>query len=254
MALRDPLEPSPARGKLTRLEQAEKLLGHRFTNQALLAESLTHRSALQPKRRGKSPAKSNERLEFVGDRVLGLIVAEWLIERFPHEPEGALGRRHAYLVSRRVLAELADAAGLAGALDIGISEAKAGVANLANVLGDAMEALIGALYLDAGLDPARGFIRRVWGAELDAMAEPPTDPKTELQEWLMARGLPLPEYRVSSRSGPSHQPEFLMIVAGGGQEGTGSAGSKRLAERDAAADLLARLQSAELSSSSMKTT
>ena len=243
MALRDPLEPSVARHQLTRLQQAEALLGHDFANQALLAEALTHRSALQPKRRGKVPTTSNERLEFVGDRVLGLIVAEWLIHRFPKEPEGALGRRHAYLVSRRVLAELADRAGLSEALDIGASEAKAGVAHLANVLADAMEALIGALYLDSGFDPARNFVRRVWGPELDAMTEPPTDPKTELQEWLMARGLPLPEYRVAARSGPSHQPEFEMIVSGNGQEGTGTAGSKRLAERDAAADLLAKLQS-----------
>lgn len=242
VAIRNSLEPSPARGKLTRLEQAETLLGHHFANQALLAESLTHRSALQTKRRGKSPVNSNERLEFVGDRVLGLIVAEWLIERFPKEPEGALGRRHAYLVSRRVLAELADGAGLSNALEIGVSEARSGVGHLANVLADAMEALIGALFLDAGLDPARAFVRRIWGPELDAMAEPPTDPKTELQEWLMARGLPLPAYRVTSRSGPPHQPEFNMVVAGGGYEGSGSAGSKRIAERDAAADLLARLQ------------
>ena len=97
-------------------------------------------------------------------------------------------------------------------------------------------------YLDAGLPPARDFVRRIWGPELDAMAEPPTDPKTELQEWLMARGLPLPEYRVTSRSGPPHQPEFIMVVTGGSQEGVGTAGSKRLAERDAAADLLAKLQ------------
>ena len=242
MAIRDPLEPAPARRHLTRLQQAEALLGHTFTNQALLTESLTHRSALPPKRHGKVPVNSNERLEFVGDRVLGLIVAEWLIERFPLEPEGALGRRHAYLVSRRVLAELSDRAGLSKALDIGVSEAKAGVAQLANVLADAMEALIGAVFLDAGLDPARAFVRRIWGPELDAMAGPPTDPKTELQEWLMARGLPLPEYRVTSRSGPPHQPEFTMIASGGGQEGAGSAGSKRLAERDAAADLLAKLQ------------
>jgi ribonuclease-3 len=242
MAVRDPLEPTPARRHLTRLQQAEVLLGHTFRNQALLTESLTHRSALQPKRRGKALVNSNERLEFVGDRVLGLIVAEWLIERFPLEPEGALGRRHAHLVSRRVLAELSDRAGLSEALDIGVSEAKAGVGHLANVLADAMEALIGALFLDAGLDPARAFVRRIWGPDLDAMAEPPTDPKTELQEWLMARGLPLPEYRVTSRSGPPHQPEFHMTVSGNGQEGSGSAGSKRLAERDAAADLLAKLQ------------
>ena len=101
-----------------------------------------------------------------------------------------------------MLAELADQAGLAEALDIGVSEAKAGVAHLANVLADAMEALIGALYLDSGFDPARDFVRRIWGPELDAMTEPPTDPKTELQEWLMARGLPLPEYRVAARSRP----------------------------------------------------
>ncbi|MDT7951254.1 MAG: ribonuclease III [Acetobacteraceae bacterium] len=242
MADGNSLEPAPARDQLTRFEQAEELLGHRFANRGLLAESLTHRSALQPKRRGKSPVNSNERLEFIGDRVLGLLVAEWLVERFPLEPEGALGRRHAYLVSRRVLAELADRAGLSETLDIGVSEAKAGVGHLANVLADALEALMGAVYLDAGLDPARAFIRRIWGPELDAMAEPPTDPKTELQEWLMARGLPLPEYRVTSRSGPPHQPEFHMVAAGGGQEGSGAAGSKRLAERNAAADLLAKLR------------
>lgn len=247
MAVRDPLEPTPARGQLTspvnRLDLAEALLGHRFADRALLTEALTHRSALQPKRRGAARVNSNERLEFVGDRVLGLIVAEWLIQRFPREPEGALGRRHAHLVSRRVLAELGDQAGLAEALDIGASEAKAGVGHLANVLADAMEALIGGLFLDAGLDPARVFVRRVLGPELDAMAEPPTDPKTELQEWLMARGLPLPAYRVGSRSGPPHQPEFRIVVAGGGMEGAGTAGSKRLAERDAAAELLARLRS-----------
>ncbi len=242
MAVRDSLEPSPARHQLTRLERAEQLLGYTFTDRALLAEALTHRSALQPKRRGRSPNQSNERLEFVGDRVLGLVVAEWLVERFPNEPEGALGRRHAHLVSRRVLADLADRAGLSEALDIGVGEAKAGVGQLANVLADAMEALIGALHLHAGLDPARAFIRRIWGPELDGMTEPPTDPKTELQEWLMARGLPLPEYRVVTRSGPSHQPRFEMAVSGAGAEGTGAAGSKRLAERDAAADLLARLR------------
>ena len=251
MAVRDPLEPTPARGQLTlpvpsvdttRLERAEALLGHRFTDRALLTESLTHRSALQPKRRGAARTNSNERLEFIGDRVLGLVVAEWLIQRFPLEPEGALGRRHAHLVSRRVLAELGDQAGLSEALDVGVSEAKAGVGHLANVLADAMEALIGALYLDAGLDPARTFVRRILSPELDAMAEPPTDPKTELQEWLMARALPLPEYRVGARSGPPHQPEFRMLVTGGGREGAGTAGSKRLAERDAAADLLAQLR------------
>ncbi len=262
MAVRDPLEPAAARDHLTRrlqtadhlarrlqtadhltrrLQTAEALLGHGFADQDLLAEALTHRSALQGKRHGRRRNTSNERLEFVGDRVLGLVVAEWLIERFPDEQEGALGRRHAHLVSRRVLAEIADRAGLSEALAIGTNEAKAGVGQLANVLADAMEAGLGAVYLDGGLDPVRRFIRAAWGPELDAMDGPPKDPKTELQEWLMARGLPLPVYEVTERTGPSHAPEFVMQVSGGGQAGSGTAGNKRLAEREAAADLLAKL-------------
>lgn len=241
MAVRDQMEPSPARDHLSRVHLAETLLGHHFEDQAILEEALTHRSAAQSKRRGRKQANSNERLEFVGDRVLGLVVAEWLIERFPDEQEGALGRRHAHLVSRQILAEIADRAGLADALAIGPNEARAGVAQLATVLSDGMEAAIGALYLDGGLEAARRFVRTAWGPELDAMGEPPKDAKTELQEWLMARGLPLPVYRVAARSGPPHAPEFVMAVSGGGKEGTGTAGNKRLAERDAAADLLSRL-------------
>lgn len=241
MAVRDPLEPPAPRDQLTRAHLAETLLGHRFANPTILEEALTHRSAAQPKRRGRKTANSNERLEFVGDRVLGLVVAEWLIERFPSEQEGALGRRHAYLVSRQVLASIANRAGLADALSIGPSEARAGVAQLATVLSDGMEAAIGALYLDGGLDAARQFVRAAWSPELDAMVEPPKDAKTELQEWLMARALPLPVYRVAARTGPPHEPEFVIAVTGGGKEGRGTAGNKRLAERDAAADLLAKL-------------
>ena len=241
MAVRDSLEPAAARDQLSRAERAEALLDHHFSNRSILLEALTHRSATHPRRRGNRHTNSNERLEFVGDRVLGLVIAEWLIERFPAEQEGALGRRHAHLVSRQVLAEIADRAGLADALEIGPNEARAGVAQLATVLSDGMEAAIGALYLDGGLPAARRFVRAAWAAELDAMGEPPKDAKTELQEWLMARGLPLPVYRVSARSGPPHAPEFVMVVSGGGKEGTGTAGNKRLAERDAAADLLARL-------------
>ncbi len=224
-----------------RLALAERLIGHQFADQTLLAEALTHRSATQPTKRNRKPPNSNERLEFIGDRVLGLLMAEWLIERFPDEQEGALGRRHAHLVSRQVLAQIADQAGLSEALALGASEARAGVAQLANVLADAMEAVIGGLFLDGGLDPARRLVRAAWGPELDAMGAPPKDPKTALQEWLMARGLPLPTYRLSAQSGPSHAPAFVMTVSGGGGEGVGSAGTKRVAERDAAADLLAQL-------------
>ena len=226
---------------------AEAILGHSFAQPGLLREALTHRSAAHG-RRGKlrrgerRGVGSNERLEFIGDRVLGLIVAEWLIERFPDEQEGELGPRHAHLVSRRLLAEIADAAGMSAALAIAPGEARAGVGQLANVLADATEATIGALYLDGGLDPARRFIRGAWQFAMDAQVLPPKDPKTGLQEWLMARGLALPIYEVVERSGPSHAPEFVIAVAACGHTGTGRAGSKRIAERLAAAELLESLR------------
>jgi ribonuclease-3 len=226
---------------------AETILGHSFSRPALLHEALTHRSAAhgrrgQHRRGERRGVGSNERLEFIGDRVLALIMAEWLIERFPDEQEGELGPRHAHLVSRKVLAMIAETAGLSDALAIAPSEARAGVGQLANVLADAMEAMIGALYLDAGLDAAQRFVRTAWQSAMDALLLPPKDPKTALQEWLMARGLPLPIYRVTGRSGPSHAPEFVITVTACGETGTGRAGAKRLAERLAAAELLERLR------------
>ncbi len=225
---------------------AEAILGHGFRQPDLLREALTHRSAAhrqgkQLRRGDRRGVGSNERLEFIGDRVLGLLIAEWLIERFPLEQEGELGPRHAQLVSRKVLGEIAAAAGLSEALAIAPNEARAGVAQLTNVLADATEALIGAMFLDGGLDPARGFVRRAWLPAMDAQVLPPKDPKTALQEWLMARGKPLPIYGVVSNTGPSHGPSFVISVAAEGHAGTGTAGSKRLAERLAAADLLEKL-------------
>ena len=144
-------------------------------------------------------------------------------------------------MSRKVLASIAELAGLSAVLNVAPNEARAGVGQLANVLADAIEAAIGALYLDGGLDPARRFVRRTWSPAMDHMPLPPKDPKTALQEWLMARGLPLPIYVQDARSGPSHEPVFTISVTAGGHTGTGVAGSKRLAERDAAAALLERL-------------
>ena len=228
-----------------RQRAAEAILGHRFAQPMLLTEALTHRSAahrsqtLKPgERRGIG---SNERLEFIGDRVLGLLVAEWLIERFPDEQEGELGPRQAHLVSRRVVADVAEAAGLSKVLAIAPNEARAGVGSLANVLADAMEAALGALFLDGGLDPARRFVRAAWAPAMEGQAEPPKDAKTALQEWLMARGMPLPLYEVARRTGPSHAPEFVIRASGAGLHGTGTAGSKRMAERAAAEDLLRQL-------------
>jgi len=180
-------------------------------------------------------------MEFIGDRVLGLLIAEWLTERFPREQEGDLGRRLAVLVSQPVLAEVAEAIGLGEALAVAPGEAKAGVRRRATVLADALEAALGALYLDGGLGAAREFVRRAWVAVMERHEDPPKDAKTRLQEWVQARGLALPDYAVLSRVGPPHAPEFMVTVAVGDASGSGTAGSKRAAEQLAARDLLKTL-------------
>jgi ribonuclease-3 len=141
-----------------------------------------------------------------------------------------------------MLAVIAEQIGLPRILSIAPNEAKAGVGRLATVLADGLEAMIGALYLDGGLEPARRFVRGAWESHIDAQVAPPKDPKTELQEWALARGLALPLYHVDSREGPSHAPVFAISVTVDGRTGTGSAGSKRAAERAAAADLLGQLR------------
>ena len=203
----------------------------------MLREALTHRSVSA--RRG---GFSNERLEFLGDRVLGLVIAEWLTERFPKEQEGDLGSRLAHLVSQPALVAVAESIGLTAAISVAPGEARVGVKRRATVLADALEAIIGALYLDGGLAPARDFIRRAWEAPMRAQILPPKDAKSALQEWLMGRGRPVPNYEVVSREGPPHAPSFVITVASEGAAGEGRAGSKRAAEQEAAADLLRKLQ------------
>ena len=253
MAIRNPLEPPVHGHPLTfplasgDKPRAETILGHEFARPELLAEALTHRSAVIGTRlaRGRTArhggAGSNERLEFIGDRVLGLLIAEWLAERFPAEQEGQLGPRLALLVSQPVLAAIAEQLGLPAVLAVAPGESRAGVRKLATVLADAMEALIGAVYLDGGLEPARRFVRGAWEATMAGLTEPPKDSKTALQEWLLGRGMNLPNYVVLSREGPPHDPVFVIGVAAAGHEGRGTAGNKRAAERLAAADLLEKL-------------
>ncbi len=218
------------------LATIESILGHSFARPELLREAMTHRSATRPGARGSG---SNERLEFIGDRVLGLLMAEWLIERFPKEQEGDLGRRLALLVSQPVLAQVAEAIGLPSVLNVSPGEARAGVRRRGTVLADALEAALGALYLDAGLDGARDFFRRAWEGVMVALADPPKDAKTKLQEWVQARGLGLPNYRITARRGPPHAPEFEVTASAGAFSGVGTAGSKRAAEQLAAEALLA---------------
>ena len=213
-------------------------LGHAFAQPELLVQALTHRSAADPRR---SQLDSNERLEFLGDRVLALLIAEWLAERFPEEREGDLGKRLGVLVARDTLARVAEALDLAGVIRVPTSEGKAGLRERANVLADAVEALLGALYMDAGLPAARALVRREWEAHMGAEVKPPMSAKSRLQEYTLGRGLGLPEYRLVSTTGPSHQPIFVVAVAAAGREAEGLGESKRAAEQLAAEAWLAGL-------------
>lgn len=228
--------PSAGIASLSPLTDLSQRLGHRFGRPALLAEALTHGSTA-----GDS---SYERLEFLGDRVLGLLVAEMLYEHFKDEPEGALSKRFAALVQRDTLADVARAIGLGADLHLSPSEAQAGGRNNAAILSDALEAVIGALYLDGGLDVAKAFVERNWRPLLASSIKPPQDAKTALQEWAQARGLALPHYREVGRSGPAHDPIFSVEVSVVGQAPVTAEGrSKRQAEQAAAQLLLQRLTS-----------
>ncbi len=220
------------------MEAFAATLPHRFARPELLVEALTHRSAADPTRQ---LLDSNERLEFLGDRVLALAMAEWLAERFPQEREGALGKRLGVLVSAETLAQVAVRMKLGDALRVPPAEKRAGVGARASVLADAVEALLGALYLDGGLEPARALVRREWAPFVEVSSRPPVSPKTRLQEWLLGRGLGLPTYLLVSTEGPSHSPTFLVRVLAAGQDAEGCGEAKRVAEQAAAAALLEKL-------------
>ncbi len=235
-----------------------RVLGHDFTTPALLVEALTHPSALTvdqgrrrgaknshpslPRSRGRGRVGDYERLEFLGDRVLGLVIAELLWRRFPDEPEGLLTQRHTHLVRRETLAQVAESIGLGQHLILSRAERAARTAANPAILADACEAIIAAIYLDGGYDAAGGFIRRHWQPLIGAMEAPPRDPKTMLQEWAQARGLGLPRYELVATSGPDHAPQFTVAASiAGGTPATASGPAKRIAEAGAAAVLLERL-------------
>lgn len=209
----------------------EERLGHRFRNPGLLEHALTHRSAADPRRQ---MLDSNERLEFLGDRVLGLCIAEWLAERFPQEREGDLGKRLATLCSQDIIAPIAEGMGLAAALRVPPSEGRTGLRARATVLADALEAVLGAVYLDGGLEAARATIRREWAQAIEVDLKPPVSAKNRLQEWTLGRGMGLPEYAAVSTAGPSHAPVFVVCVTAAGRSAEGMGESKRAAEQAAA--------------------
>lgn len=210
-----------------------EVLGHTFRHPDILRRAVTHASA-EPR-----AWNAYERLEFLGDRVLALIVAEQLLDRFPHEREGAIAKRHVSMVRRETLADVAHTIGLGRYLIISRGEDEAGARGSDTILSDAMEAVIGALYLDGDLEAARRFVLRHWNRLLELDRRPPQDPKTGLQEWAQGRRLPLPSYTTVEQTGPAHAPEFTVEVRVEGQIPQRATGkSKRLAEQAAAAAML----------------
>ena len=207
--------------------------GHAPSDLAGFERALTH---------GSQAAANYERLEFLGDRVLGLVMAELLFEVFPAEPEGALSKRLNALVTGAVCADVARELGVSAQLKLGKQARDDGAADSDNVLGDVMEALIGALYLDAGLDAARGVIRKAWGSRVVTHSSAPQHPKSALQEWAAAHNRRTPAYEVIERSGPHHAPRFTVKASIGPlAEAIAEGSSKQEAETAAAAALLEKL-------------
>jgi ribonuclease-3 len=222
----------------------EQTLSYTFRDPALLRDALTH-----PSRKQGHKNSAYERLEFLGDRVLGLVIAEILYREFPAETEGDLAKRHAGLVRAETCAMVARAWHLHLLLDAASSERVGGEIINTATLGDAAEALIGALYLDSDFATTAAIVARFWSPLLGQNLAPPSEPKTALQEWAQGRGLPLPAYDLVGRTGPDHAPEFVIEVTvqnptPGGEPLTarGNGNSRRAAEKAAAESLIKILE------------
>lgn len=220
------------------LEAVEDRLGYRFEDRALLARALTHRSAVPGDR---AAHESYQRLEFLGDRVLALVVAEMLYRADARADEGDLARRLNSLVRRETCAEVALDLDLGSAVRLGTGERQSGGRRKEAILGDVAESVIAAIYLDGGFEAARSFVERNWRPRMEKLSGPLRDPKTLLQEWAQGLGLPTPVYEAVGRSGPDHAPEFTVrVIVGGKGGGEGRGRSKREAEQAAASDVLTR--------------
>ncbi len=216
------------------LQAAAARLGHDFNRIGLLDRALTHPSLSGPM------TPDNQRFEFLGDRVLGLVIAEVLFERYPDEAEGVLAPRLNDLVRKETCAEVALAVGIDQVLRLGKSESQTGGRRKKAILGDAMEAVIAAVFLDAGLGAAREMILRLWKDRIEAQGDtPPMDAKTMLQEWAQSHGMRPPRYNLVNREGPDHAPLFtIAVVLETGETANAQAKSKRAAEQAAPAQLL----------------
>ncbi len=219
------------------LQTFQSRIGHAFRQPDLLVQAVTHSSLSSPTR------SDNQRLEFLGDRVLGLVMAEALLGADTAAAEGLLAPRFNALVRKETCADVAREVGLGEVMKLGRSEMMSGGRRKEALLGDALEALIAAIYLDAGFEAAKAVVLRLWGGRVGAVEQDARDAKTSLQEWAQARGMAPPVYTEAAREGPDHQPVFtVQVQLENGELEVAKAGAKRQAEQQAARALLARME------------
>jgi ribonuclease-3 len=217
------------------LAELQEKINHRFADEKLLRMALTHASS--------DTGYSYERLEFLGDRVLGMAVADTLYQKFQTEPEGDLARRLSALVQGRTLAKIAREINLSDHISFSDSERAAGGGENEHILADVIEAMLGAVYLDAGYPACQQVVAKLWGDRFYKMLEPPQHPKTQLQEWAQAKALPLPVYAIENQTGPDHAPIFeVSVTVQGFGSVTASGRSRQEAEKQAAREFFAKHQ------------
>jgi ribonuclease-3 len=219
------------------LPQLQTKLGYEFTDSVYIVRALTHSSA-----HASSSGLDYERLEFLGDRVVNLVVADLLFTKFRTEKEGALAKRHTALVRTETLADIAIELSLGDFVQLSDAERRAGGAENKNILADLTEAVTAAIYLDGGFDAAKSFVEQALGSRLQDMVEPPRDSKTALQEWSQAQGLGLPVYDIVGQDGPDHAPDFTVrLIVEGYDAVDATSNSKKKAEKDAARRFLTQI-------------
>ena len=218
-------------------KEISKLLDYQFKNNRLLEEALTHASAR------KSSKVNNERLEFLGDRVLGLVIAEELLRKNPNSTEGEIATYYNSLVKKDTCSFIAKEIGLENLLTLGKSVKRTNDRQKDKILGNAIEALIGAIFLDAGFEISKQLVLKVWRKQIDIVRDIEAHAKTALQEFLQSKGQEPPTYKQISRTGPDHDPDFCVeVVLGSGLNAIGSGSTKRMAETKAAEQILEKIK------------
>ena len=221
-------------------DKVEEVIGYKFQDRHLLERALTHSST--------GDEYNYQRLEFLGDRVVGLVIADALFKKFRSENEGGLAKRHTALVQGSTLAVLGQVHGFNEFILFSDAEKDAGGSQNENIIGDVVESLLGAIYIDGGYGAAQEVILRLWGDNIETLEKAPQDPKTELQEWVQARQLPLPNYKIILKDGPDHSPIFtIQLTVLGYDPITDQGASRRQTEKTAARKMLKILKKDKVS-------